>query len=82
MKELKVSTESRKKVKQGKEVQEEKYYSKEWVRDNITLASVVIETCILFTYDLCEDYDTLEAEVERLREENEELRHELTYACE
>ena len=32
--------------------------------------------------DLIEDCDTLEAEVERLREENEELRHELTYACE
>ena len=77
MKELKVSAESRKMAKHGKEVQEERYYSEEWVRGNTTLASIVIETCILFTYDLCEDYDTLEAEVERLREENETLKKQM-----
>ena len=68
MKELNVDAESREKAKQGKRLREEKYYSKEWVRDNITLASLVIEACMIFTYDLVEDCETLETEIRRFKE--------------
>ena len=71
MKELKVDAESREKAKQGKEVHEEKTYDKDWVRDNITLASLIIENCLLFIYDLVEDCETLEAEIRRLKEKYE-----------